>query len=83
MSELKSQDSNKNEKHKEKQVRVVGSEVILWVGPGENMAFPKGDPTEFTVDPGQEMEETVIMTVEKVPVLKLEVACAMNFFYPF
>ena len=32
---------------------------------GENMAFPQGDPAVFTVGPGQEMEETVIMTVEK------------------
>ena len=29
------------------------------------MAFPQGDPAVFTVGPGQEMEETVIMTVEK------------------
>lgn len=33
---------------------------------GENMAFPEGSPAIFTVGPSQEMEDKVIMTVEKV-----------------
>jgi hypothetical protein len=36
------------------------------LGSGENMAFPEGNPCVFTVGPGQEMKDKVIMTVEKV-----------------
>eukprot|EP00438_Fugacium_kawagutii_P010148 Skav210168 [mRNA] locus=scaffold483:43403:52814:- [translate_table: standard] len=39
----------------------------LFVRFGENVAFPEGSPAVFTVGPSQEMEDKVIMTVEKVP----------------
>lgn len=45
----------------------VGKKFYFHFKKCENMAFPQGDPAVFTVGPGQEMEETVIMTVEKVP----------------
>ena len=38
------------------------------LGSGVNMAFPEGNPCVFTVGPGQEMKDKVIMTVEKVGV---------------
>lgn len=45
----------------------VGKKFHFYFKKCENMAFPEGNPCVFTVGPGQEMKDKVIMTVEKVP----------------